>query len=161
MTEKLGEVGETMENYVRQLRDDQFIGKERETPQQKYTRLESALDKLKMTIEKRDIVTTKGKEVIEVLKEVIGKIEKITKEGESNESTLKKMNNEMIDEILTARQEERIKVKKQIKEIREEFEKGKLTYTLLLVYWNSALTALELPGELLLLFSHSVVSESL
>ena len=106
VTEKLGEVGETMENYVRQLRDDQFVGKEGETPQEKYTRLESALDKLKMTIEKRDIVTTKGKEAIEVLKEVIGKIEKITKEGESNESTLKKMNNEMIDEILAARREE-------------------------------------------------------
>ena len=41
-----------------------------------------------------------------------------------------------------------------------DFEKGELTYTLLLVYWDSALTALELTSEFLL-FSHSVTSESL
>ena len=41
-----------------------------------------------------------------------------------------------------------------------DFEKGELTYTLLLVYWDSALTALELTSEFLL-FSHSVTSKSL
>ena len=43
-----------MDNYVRELRDDQFVGKEGETLQEKYTRLESAMYKWKMTIDKME-----------------------------------------------------------------------------------------------------------
>ena len=127
--QSLDDVSNSMGNYLTHLEKSQFKAKEGETHKEKYTRLESTLDVVKETIEKRDALSEKGKETITTLKKIIQTIENITQEGENKEETFKKAHNELIDEILKARKEEMEEkiapLKREIKAILEDYEKKK------------------------------------
>ena len=135
ITNYLQNISQTMKGFVDCLKQNKLTPTTQETYQEEYERKEGILkkegelDKLEMTMKKRDEVTNKSKETIRMLKEIISTIEKITKEGEHNEETLKKAHNELIDEIIEARRkeiEEKIKEKKkEIKEIKNDFERRK------------------------------------
>ena len=135
LTNNLQNISQTMKGFVDCLKQNKLTPTTQETYQEEYERKEGILkkegelDKLEMTMKKRDEVTNKSKETIGMLKEIISTIEKITKEGEHNEETLKKAHNELIDEIIEARRkemEEKIKEKKkEIKEIKDDFKRRK------------------------------------
>ena len=112
ITNQLQNVSQTFSKYIDCLKQNKLTATTQETYQEEYERKEGILkkegelDKLEMTMKKRDEVTNKSKETIGMLKEIISTIEKITKEGEHNEETLKKAHNELIDEIIEARRKE-------------------------------------------------------
>ena len=103
---QLDTVSQTMGNYVDHLKQEKIVAIEKETYKQEYDRKEGILDRLEMTINKRDELTNKGKETITLLKEITTTIEKLVEEGEHNEEIFKKAKNELIDEIIEARRKE-------------------------------------------------------
>ena len=117
-----------MSDYINQLKDGQFIKKEKETYEEEIQRKENMLDQLNMLIERREHISQEGNKAIQLMEKVIESIKKMENEGDK-EIVMKKAKNELIDEIIQAMrnelEEETKELMKQIEEKKENFLKRK------------------------------------
>ena len=84
LTNNLQNISQTMKGFVDCLKQNKLTPTTQETYQEEYERKEGILkkegelDKLEMTMKKREEVTKKSKDTIEILQQIIQSIEKIT-----------------------------------------------------------------------------------
>ncbi|BFU22116.1 predicted protein [Entamoeba histolytica] len=108
--------------YLGSIKNEVFEIKDDETYSEAIKRGEGIFDRIDETERRRKIVIEKGQEIVNKIKTVADKISRIIKECKSDEETVNKVKNELIDKIISI---EEMIMKEEINKIKTRFNKNK------------------------------------